>query len=781
MPMRRPAFFTALALLLAACHHPPATLPAAETALAGAGGGAGAAAGPGADIGAADPRVSGPITAEAGKGTAPEVSLGKGGGPRVSPGKVAQVDGGDVQLNFADTDIREIVRQVLGNILKLNYSIDPAVHGTATIETVKPLKRDELLSTLELLLNQNGASLVQSGTLYRVLPSATAVATPSLADDRTTGSEAVDLRYASANQLAKVLEPFIQEGAKVTPDPTRNVLLVTGEPAARRTLVNLITSFDIDLLAGQAFALFPITDGDPGKVATELQKALQTEGDNALAGVLRIVPMDRANAVLVVSAQQRYIDESERLFDLIEKTRKDTARSWHVYYVQNGQANDIANVLQRAFTPDNVTAKPDATNVGTTAPGGGQSQVGGSSSGFGGSGSGGGGFGGPSSGGAGGSGPGGGGAGGGLGTPSLLAANTGGSSGGQPSASGGDNSASESSLSTPAQGGGNGGQASGIRIIPNKQNNAILIYATADEEGTIESMLHKIDIVPLQVRIDATIAEVDLTDELQYGLQFFFKNKALTGFLGPVTSTTPAVAAFSSFANANEGLVLRNGGEVQFLLQALQSVTNLRVLSSPQLLVLDNQQASLQVGDDVPYTTGTINTGATTGTSGIVQSNAINYQQTGVVLQILPHVNSGGLVTLDVGQDVSQVNQNAASSVSGAPVFSERKVTTRVVVQDGQTIGIAGLIQDSSSEGNDGIPFLKDIPVLGTAFSNQNNNRMRTELLILITPHVIQDQRDAMRLTEDLKENLPRAANVPHDLKDLPLSGSSNPNGEFFK
>lgn len=779
MPMRRSAFFTAtaLALVLAGCHRPPQTLPAAETALAGAGGSAGADGGPvGTEIGAAGARVSGPITAEAGKGTPPEVSPGKATVPRVAPGKVAQVDGGDVQLNFADTDIREIVRQVLGNILRFNYSIDPAVHGTATIETVKPLKRDELLSTLELLLNQNGASLVQSGGLYRVLPSPTAVATPALADGHTTGSEAVVLRYASAKDLAKVLEPFIQEGAKITPDPNRNVLLVSGEPAARQTLINLITSFDIDLLAGQAFALFPVTDGDPGKVAGELQKALQTEGENALSGVLRIVPMDRANAVLVVSAQQRYIDESERLFDLIEKTRKDTARSWHVYYIQNGQANDVANILQRAFTPDNVTAKPDSTNLATTAPGTGQSSIGGSS-GFGGGSSG--GFGGgPSSSSSGGSGSSGG-AGGGLGTPSLLSSNTGGGSG-QPSASGGDNSASESSLSTPAQGGGNGGQASGIRIIPNKQNNAILIYATANEEATIESMLHKIDIVPLQVRIDATIAEVDLNDQLQYGIQFFLKGGAFTGALEPLTTAVPTPSNFA--ADSLSGFALRKGGrDVQFLLQALQQVTNLRVLSAPQLLVLDNQEANLQVGDNVPYTTGTINTGASTTTSGIVQSNAINYQQTGVVLQILPHINSGGLVTLDIGQDVSQVNPNAASSVAGAPVFSERKVTTRVVVPDGQTIGIAGLIQDSSSEGNGGIPFLKDIPVLGTAFSSQTNTRARTELLILITPHVVQDQRDAMRLTEDLKEKLPHAAGVPDQLQNLPLSGSTNPNGEFFK
>ncbi|MEA2756973.1 MAG: ral secretion pathway protein, partial [Aliidongia sp.] len=369
MVFRNKFLLAVSALALAACQqHPGATL--ASLPQAGD-----------PNAGVATPRVSGAVGADARTQPEPEISLGTGGTGKAAtlpPGKEVA----DVQLNFADTDIREIVRQVLGNILQVNYSIDPAVHGTATIETVKPLKRDELLPTLELLLNQNGASLVQSGSLYRVLPSATAVATPALANEHTTGSEIVTLHYASAKDLAKVLEPFVAEGAKITPDPNRNMLLISGEPAARRTLISLISGFDTDLLAGQSFALFPVTNGQPAKIATDLQKALLTEGDSALAGVVRVIPMDRANAVLVVSSQKRYIDAAQRLFRLMERARKDTERTWHVYYIQNGQANDVANILQRAFTPDSVTAKADSSSGGgSTAPGLGQSQIGGGSSG----------------------------------------------------------------------------------------------------------------------------------------------------------------------------------------------------------------------------------------------------------------------------------------------------------------------------------------------------------------------------------------------------------------
>jgi general secretion pathway protein D len=305
-----------------------------------------------------------------------------------------------------------------------------------------------------------------------------------------------------------------------------------------------------------------------------------------------------------------------------------------------------------------------------------------------------------------------------------------------------------------------------------------VIYATAEEEGTVESMLHKIDIIPLQVRIDATIAEVDLNDKLQYGTQFFFQNQGLTGALtqGGLANNAPNSNSFEAIAGTAGFLLSKTNGAVRTAIQALQDVSNVRVLSSPQLMVLDNQTAMLQVGDSIPFNTGSLTSSAVGGIPATATTTS--YQQTGVIMQILPHVNSSGLVTLDIGQEVSEVDPTVAT-VAGSPAFLDRKVTTRIAVQDGQTIGIAGLITDQASDDNSGIPFLKDIPILGTAFSFQNNVRTRRELLVMITPHVIQDQRDAMRLTQDLRENLPGAGLVPQQLKDLPVTGSPNPNADL--
>jgi general secretion pathway protein D len=318
-----------------------------------------------------------------------------------------------------------------------------------------------------------------------------------------------------------------------------------------------------------------------------------------------------------------------------------------------------------------------------------------------------------------------------------------------------------------------------LRVIPDDQNNSVLAYGTDRELGTIEAMLHKIDIIPLQVRIDAVIAEVTLNDALQYGTQFFFKSGGINGILNTgATTTSPASASAATLNLGFPGFFLggNGAGGAPFAIQALQQVTTVHVLSSPELLVLDNQPARLQVGSVVPYLS---QTSQSTITSNAPVVSSINYQQTGVIMQVTPRVNSGGLVTLDVMQDVSDVSTIITTPGINSPTFDDRNVTSRVVVQDGQTIGLAGLITDTASIGNQGIPWLKDIPLLGLLAGNQNNTRQRRELLILITPHVIHDQRDARALTDDLRDQLINAAAVPNMLNNMRPTGQSDPSARL--
>ena len=716
---------------------------------------------------AAEPRVNGAISSDRSQQrafvstTSPAVPA-----PPPSSLSVKTEQNGDITLNFVDTDIREIVRTVLGTTLNVNYTIDPNVHGTGSIDTPTPLPRSALLPTLETLLNENGATIIQRNGIYAVVP-LPAGATRNLVSGTNApgaGTQVVPLRYASAKDLAKVLEPYVAEGGKIAADPARNAVIVSGDQAVRQTLVGLVRAFDIDILVGQSYALFPVGDGDPAKRASEFERVLQAQGEGALAGLVRVIPMDRVNAVLVVSSQPRYIDAARRFFRLTREVEDATARSWHVYYVQNGQSADLELLLQRAFTPRNVLPTP--APPGTTAPGAAPLAI--------------------APGGAPGGGPIGGGLGGAIGVTGA-AGGLGGAAGGMSAAAGGAAGAFGAGIPPPPQtaeapplateplsaetGPAGAGAENRIRIIANRRNNALLIYATPSEYSVIEGMLRKIDIIPLQVLIEATIAEVTLNDDLQYGTQFFLKTGHIAQTLGAPNPPFQPLGGLT-FPSTFSGFILSHAP--RYAIEALAAVTKVKVLSAPQVMVLDNEPARLQVGQQVPVLTGTATSTLTTGAPVV---NSVDYHATGVIMQVTPRVNSGGLVTLDIAQEVSDVAPQATNSVAGSPTFDDQTFRTRVAIQDGQTVGMAGLIRDNLSEGNSGLPFLKDIPLLGTLLSSQNNTRARSELLVLITPHVVHDQRDARALTEDLRSQLVNAGLLPQQLQRRGPPGLANPNG----
>jgi general secretion pathway protein D len=609
---------------------------------------------------------------------------------------------GDVSLNFADTDIRTITDQILGGILHQPYTIDPAVTGTATLRTVVPLARAGLIPTLQMLLAQNKAVLVRSGGIYRVMAQADADAAPGLA-----GGTVIALRYADAAQLAAMLAPYAARGGKIIASPGQNALVVEGDPSTRAALTGLIEALDVDERAGQSYELFPVTAGDPKDVAAAFAAALgANSGDTARPGPATVVPLEQLDAVLVIAKSESVLFDAQRVYAVIDQVRRETIRSWHVYDVQYGRANDAAYVLQQAFTPDSVTAQPTPAATGQAVA-------------------------------------------------ALQAQNASGEEeggGAAPAAgtAGNDQTGAGAAglLGTLSQTGG----GDTLRIIADTQDNALLIYGTAAETDRIDAMLRKIDIPPLEVRIDATIAEVDLDVVLQYGTQFFFKSGGINAVLSSGST--------SSLATNFPGFVLSGDGSdaAPLAISALQAVTKVNILSSPELTVLDGQTGSLQVGNLVPYLSQTSQSSSAAASESV---NSIDYRETGVSLQVTPHIGSDGLVTLDVAQQVSDVLSGVTTAGIDSPTFSERAVASRVAIEDGHTIGLAGLISDNASQGNSGIPFLKNVPLLGALASSQNNARTRTELLVLITPHVIRTQTDADALTADLQEQLPNAALVP--------------------
>ncbi len=650
----------------------------------------------------------------------------------------------DVSLDYFNADVREVVRNVLGETLRLPYAIDSTVQGTITLQTPGPVREDEALVALGNALHASNFAMVESGGVYRVVPVATAaqeapMARPGLA---TYGTRVVNLQYVSAAEIVKVLQPLLPTAVSVHADPDRNVVIVSGSEEGVQDVVNKIAVFDVDYLRGLSFELLPLQNAQASAVGTEVTSLLAGSG-GVTEGLIHIIPIERLNALLVTAVRPTYLLRVERWIKRLDQPASgDTLeRKLFVYRVQNGRAADLSATLHKIL----IGGTGEGDQPATRGPAG-VAQVA----------------------------PGGGGLLGVANVPEVLQGDLPG---------GGDRAAADLAHPGPLpQGtgssdeGGADGAMRGVRITADDENNAIIIMGTSAQYGTIEAALRQLDRQPLQVLIEATVAEVTLTNQLAYGLQYAVKSGNFQAAFAPSavgsstatstsgTTTTPsgtaAVAAgLASLLTSSPAFNLSyvSGANSSVLLQLLQGLTEVKVLSSPNLLVLNDQSAQLQVGDQVPIAT---QSSQSTFAAGSPIVNSIEYRDTGVILKITPRVNASGLVLLDVDQEVSNVSATTSSSLN-TPTISQRRVNSSVAIADGQTVALAGLISDTRSKTKNGIPILQNIPVIGALFGTTAKNLSRDELIVLITPHIVRNQLAENAVTEELRQKLPLAASVP--------------------
>ena len=648
---------------------------------------------------------------------------------------------GEVTLNFVNADIREVIDTVLGNTLKVGFVIDPRVQGVVTLRTTQPVPNDRVIGVLEDVLAMNGAALVQANGIYKILPVEAAVQMPAILSqgsepvrlERGFGLHIIPLKYTSAAALKDVLEPFIPPGRVLRVDAQRNLIVYVGTGPEAKDVEDLVATFDVDWMANMSFGLFPVRFADPETMVGELQKVFAQE--SGTASVVQFVPVKRLNGILVISPQAAYLEKARSWIARLDRGQEGDKRTLYVYYVQNGRAGELADVLGQAFGVSATTAaQPEAPQL---APGLSPTEIGGGSS-FG-----------SSSGGY---------------SPTLGGASSTGSMsssglGGGPSSFGGGSGFGAQTRRTPTAaygqggtlGGGLGGAGpsptgtnNGLRIVADARNNALVVYATANEYEAIEAALQKLDIVPLQVMIEATIAEVTLNDTLKYGVEWFF-NSGNNSISFSSLATGAVASAFPGFS------YLFASNDVRVVLNALAQVTNVKIISSPQLMVLDNESARLQVGDQVPIIT---RTAVSVDNPDAPIANEVEYRDTGVILDIIPHVNASGLVVLDIVQEVSDVAPQAPDSTAISPTIQQRRIASTVAVNGGETIALGGLIRDSTNNGTTGLPVLSEIPVLGNLFKTTSDIVTRTELLVLLTPHVIRDRQDARTVTDELRQRM---------------------------
>lgn len=589
--------------------------------------------------------------------------------------------GGDVQLNFVDVDIQEFVRALFEEVLAANYIMDPGLRGNVTVRTNSPVPRKQAYAIAAEVLRMNGASLSKRGDIYRVFGG-------SLSSGKVGDAvRVVPLRYVLPSQVEGALKQFGASAAIQANDAGR-YLMMSGSAGDLDGLERLISVLDVNQLKGMSIGLFKLEQARPDQLIAELSQVFGklTEAD---ASSVRFLPISRINAVLALSSQPAYLEQIRDWVGRLDQADRDR-RQIYVYPVQNRRSEELAKVL-RALVGKGMPSSADEPPVARVQPG--------------------------------------------LTEQAFQTANAVGSF-----------SKASSSRETdgferdPTE---SGNRKSAVEITADKSTNSLLIYSTPEGNDLVLSALRRIDSVPLQVLIEATVAEVTLNDRLRYGVRWYFdEEQNAAGFTdGASRVLAETFPGFNYFLSAPK---------VRVVLSALGQVTNVNIVSSPSLTVLDNETARLQVGDQVPIATRTA-TNVTDAGAPVV--NDIELKDTGVILSVTPRVNASGLVVLDIVQEVSDVVETTSSNID-SPTIRQRKISSSIAVNSGTAIVLGGLIARKREKTIVGVPLLMRIPKVGNLFKRTVTAEDKTELLVLIRPVVMRNQFDAEMISREMSERL---------------------------
>lgn len=596
--------------------------------------------------------------------------------------------GGDVVLDFADADVKDVVRAVLGDILKVPYSVDPQIQGKVTLKTSTGLRKQDVIAALETALKVNGAVIVLADNVYNVVPATEAqkridgFELSGSARSRAPGYgiEIVPLRHIAVAEMQKILEPISPAGGVASVDAQRNLLFLAGTSQERSAMLDTIRLFDVDYLKGMSYAIIRPDHVEAATLAQELTRVFQSTGGSS-SSMLRFVSLPRINTLLVVTPRSTQLQAVQKWVDKLDVPPRGAGRGVYYYRMQNAKADDVARSLAAVFgsavTTDAGSDVPQDTNPNEVPPSGAPGPV-------------------------------------------------------PPTAPG-----------PQLSGGPQANNGSNLQIAVDGANNALIIRASATEYAALERFLKEIDIAPDQVLIEVTIAEVTLNDSLKFGVEWFFKNTDDQKYsLGRALKPAATLPGFNFTYTIPD---------VEVALSALGTITDVQVISAPKLLTLDNKAASLQFGDQVPIITQSA-TGITNASDSTIV-NSVQFRDTGIVLKVTPRISKGGTVFVDVNQEVSSAIPTTTSGID-SPTIQQRKISSTVAVQDGDSIALGGMIRQSDTHSDSGVPVLKDIPLVGNLFSSTSNQGARTELLIFLRPRIIRNAAAAREMTDQLKRGL---------------------------
>jgi len=589
---------------------------------------------------------------------------------------------GEITLNFEGDPLPMVVNLILGEILKENYVIAPGVSGAVTFATVKPINKDQIIPILEMLLSWNNAALVFIEDRYHVMPRAEAIKgnlIPSFGHmEKRNGYTVmvVPLKYIAPAEMEKVLAPYAKEGAIVKADNARNLLFLSGTKRELSMYMNTINIFDVDWLEGMSTGIFTLERVESDTVVSEMEAIFGEGADNPLAGMFRFMPLERLNAIMVITPQEKYLHKAEEWIKRLDRSDSEASSNLYVYDVENIKADDLAGYLNDVFGGSGSNRSSQKDSSGKVAPGLSGKEIG-----------------------------------------------------------------STTKKSPKTNSNRSSTNKDGISITPIEENNQILISANAQEYDAIMAAVARLDVEPYQVLIEAKIIEVKLLDSNSSGVEWLFGSATNDNEISPAGRSFVGLTDRESATVGSGGLsYVLTGVDVKATINAKETASRTTVLSTPSVLVLNNKEASINVGTRIPIQDNSISNGSNNTFS------SVRYLQTGIKLTVTPRINPGGLVYIELQQEVSTPT---AADESGNRDIDNRELTTEIAVQSGETVVMGGLITDNRGQSSNGVPKLHKIPLLGNLFGSNARDSERTELIVLITPTVIQNPEQAKQLTKE--------------------------------
>lgn len=623
---------------------------------------------------------------------------------------------GAATFNFEGESLHAVVKAILGDMLGQNYVVAPGVQGTVTLATPKPVSPAQAMSLLEQVLSWNNARMVYADGRYNIVAADSALSgtvaprTGSPAMARGYEARVVPLRFISAEEMKKVLQPYARANSIITTDNARNVITIGGTRAELENYMRTIEIFDVDWLQGMSVGVFPIRSGRATKVVADLEKVFGETSKSPVAGMFRFLPLDGANAILVITPQPRYLDEIQSWLDRIEGAAgEEQLFSYELKYVK---AKDLADRLAEVFGGSARGAEGTSTGSPSLMPGLEPTEI----------------------------------------------RDQGVDDTGASSASVGGGGLGEGSMQLNQASRGNGSvtlevEGSRVGVSAVDETNTLLVRANAASWRSIREVIERLDTMPMQVHIEAQVVEVKLSGDLRFGVNWYFENAIPDPALRALAlgrSIWGSVAGNAGGVSIEEGGGLTGGFSYTFLgpnsmavINALDQVSDVNLLQTPSVIVRNNAEATFNVGSRIPIESVSVNTGTDVDNT----ISQVQYLDTGTILKVRPRVTRDGMVFLDIVQEVSTPGAQLPNQTNVR--IDTRRLKTEAAIQSGQTVMLAGLIQDGRTKGASGIPGLSRIPWIGGLFGTQRTLTERTEVIVLLTPKIIRNPQEARDLTDE--------------------------------